>query len=112
MKNSIGTEKTCLVDFTMSESISLLSSGEASLLEHVLRSLDSFKNYPETCPVDPRGVAVVHDQDFDDESIQMLIASDLVMTHLDSDESISYLSVNQDVFDFATSISLYTPIKK
>ncbi len=112
MKNSIGTQKTALVDFTMSESMSLLSSSEASLLEHVLRSLDSFRHYPETCPIDSRGVAVIHDQEFDDESIQMLIASDLVMTHIDSDESISYLSVNQDVFDFATSSNLYTPIQK
>lgn len=112
MKNTIGTEKTVESKFNLRNIFISLKHEETLLLEEVLQSLDLFKKYPDTCSVDSRGVAVKFGDKYSDDSIKMIMASGIVLTHPESNDDTVYLSVNQDVFDLAVEVDIYSPFNK
>lgn len=107
MKNVFGTATTNLDnDLTLVEAINLLSGDAESVLCHVLLQLDA-EDLKGVNDLDPRGVELVADEEFNEDAIEELKESNLVLVHEDSDEETSYVSVNKDVFYAAINSGVY-----
>lgn len=111
MKNAFGTETTTLNnDLSLKEALTMLSGDAESLVAKMFLDLDADDlRKPESRTSDPRGVEIVTDEEFDADVINEVKKSGLFLVHTDSNDEVTYISANKDVFYAAASVGLYVP---